>query len=59
MSETREVNAQTAHEAIEDVTSHVAFSPHHVQARLNAPSAGGPGDEGGLPAGQTWRLEKL
>jgi hypothetical protein len=30
VSETWEVNAQTAHEAIEDITSHIAFSPHHV-----------------------------
>jgi hypothetical protein len=52
------VNAQTAHEAIEDITSHIAFSPHHVEASLNAPSAGGPSDEGGLPPGQMRRLEK-
>jgi len=58
VSETWEVNAQTAHEAIEDMTSHIAFSPHHVEASLNAPSAGGPSDEGGLPPGQMRRLEK-
>ena len=34
VSEQWEVNAATAHEAVEDVTAHIRFPPHHVEARM-------------------------
>ena len=33
-SEEWEVNAETAHEAVKAVTTHLRFQPHHVEARL-------------------------
>ena len=33
-SEQWEVNAATAHEAVRDVTAHIRFPPHHVEARM-------------------------
>jgi hypothetical protein len=36
VSEQWEVNAATAHEAVEDVTAHIRFPPHHVEARMRA-----------------------
>jgi hypothetical protein len=35
-SEQWEVNAASAHEAIRDVTAHIRFPPHHVEARLRS-----------------------
>ena len=35
VSERWEVNAATAHEAVEDVTAHIRFPPHHVEARMH------------------------
>jgi hypothetical protein len=32
-----EVNAETAHEAVEQVTTRLRFAPHHVEARLCSP----------------------
>jgi hypothetical protein len=34
-----EVSANTAHEAIKEVTSHIRFPPHHVEAKLHPRSA--------------------
>jgi hypothetical protein len=34
VSERWEVNAATAHEAVEDVTAHIRFAPHHVGVRM-------------------------
>jgi hypothetical protein len=36
-SERWEVNADTAHDAVEKVTSRLRFHPHHVEARLCSP----------------------
>jgi hypothetical protein len=33
-SEQWEVNAETAHEAVKTVSTHLRFQPHHVEARL-------------------------
>jgi hypothetical protein len=33
-SEQWEVNAETAHGAVQAVTTHLRFQPHHVEARL-------------------------
>lgn len=32
-----EVNANTAHEAIKEVTTRLRFPPHHVEAKLHSP----------------------
>ncbi len=32
-----EVNAATAHDAVKEVTSHIRFHPHHVEARRSLP----------------------
>jgi hypothetical protein len=36
-SEQWEVNAATAQEAVREVTTHIRFQPHHVEAKLCAP----------------------
>ena len=36
-SEQWEVNAATAHEAVKEVTTHLRFQPHHVEARIFLP----------------------
>jgi hypothetical protein len=33
-SETWEVNADAAHDAIKQATMHIRFQPHHVEAKL-------------------------
>jgi hypothetical protein len=33
-SEQWEVNAETAHDAVKAVSTHIRFRPHHVEARL-------------------------
>jgi hypothetical protein len=33
-SEQWEVNADTAHDAVKAVTTHLRFNPHHIEARL-------------------------
>lgn len=33
-----EVNADTAHEAIREVTARIHFPPHHVEAKLRSPA---------------------
>jgi hypothetical protein len=40
-SEQWEVNADTAHEALRAVTTHLRFQPHHVEARLCSAEAEG------------------
>lgn len=39
-SEQWEVNADTAHDAVKAVTTHLRFHPHHVDARLCSDGAG-------------------
>lgn len=36
-SEQWEVNADTAHDAVKEVTTHIRFQPHHVEAKLCLP----------------------
>lgn len=36
-----EVNAAMAHDAIEEVTKHLRFNPHHVEAKLCLPEDAG------------------
>lgn len=36
-SEQWEVNAATAHDAVKEVTTHIRFPPHHVEAKLSLP----------------------
>jgi len=36
-SEQWEVNADTAHDAVKEVTTRLRFQPHHVEARLCSP----------------------
>lgn len=36
-SELWEVNAATAHDAVEEVTTHIHFRPHHVEAKIFLP----------------------
>ena len=36
-SELWEVNAATAHDAIKEVTTHIRFHPHHVEAKMSLP----------------------
>ncbi len=48
-----EVNADTELLALEEVSKHVRFRPHHVEANLR-PMVGG--DEAGLLPGQVRRL---
>jgi len=38
-SEQWEVNADTAHDAVKEATTHIRFRPHHVEARIR--SSGG------------------
>jgi hypothetical protein len=33
-SEQWEVNAASAHEAVKEITAHIRFPPHHVEARV-------------------------
>jgi len=40
-SEQWEVNADTAHDAVKAVTTHLRFHPHHIEARLCSAEAGG------------------
>jgi hypothetical protein len=39
-SEQWQVNADTAHDAVKAVTTHLRFHPHHVEARLCSADAG-------------------
>lgn len=36
-SERWEVTADTAHDAVKEVTTHLRFQPHHVEARRSLP----------------------
>jgi len=50
-----EVNAATAHDAVREVTVHIRFPPHHIEARLCMPEdpEAVPTD---LPPGQARRV---
>ena len=39
-SEQWEVNADSAHDAVGSVTTHLRFQPHHVEARLGSAASG-------------------
>jgi hypothetical protein len=54
-SEQWEVNADTAHDAVEAVTTHLRFHPHHVEARLYL-AEGDKARTAELPPGEARRL---
>jgi hypothetical protein len=51
-SEQWEVNAATAHEAVEEAMRHIRFLPHHVEARLCTPGLEEASSKVDLPRGQ-------
>ena len=55
-SERWEVNAETAHDALKAVATHLRFQPHHVEARRCAPEAMQEAVAAGLSPGQARRL---
>ena len=55
-SEQWEVNAATAHEAVRDVTAHIRFPPHHVEARVRARESGSAPLTTDLRPGQARRI---
>lgn len=55
-SEQWEVNAPTAHDAVREVTTHIRFQPHHVEARHRTSQAGSDSGEAELPPGHARRV---
>lgn len=55
-SEQWEVNAATAHEAVKDVSAHIRFPPHHVEARKRAREGEDAPLTSGLQPGQARRI---
>ena len=55
-SEQWQVNAATADEAIKDVTPHVRFPPHHIEARPLSSEGENVPDVSGLEPGQARRI---
>lgn len=53
-SEQWEVNAASAHDAVEEVTTHIRFRPHHVEAKLCSPEDKNRGTD--LRPGQARRI---
>jgi hypothetical protein len=51
-----EVNAETAHDALKAVATHLRFQPHHVEARQCAPEAIQEAIAAGLSPGEARRL---
>jgi hypothetical protein len=55
-SEQWEVNADTAHDAVKEVTTHIRFPPHHVEARLCLPEVEDKALAIDLPPGDARRI---
>jgi hypothetical protein len=55
-SESWEVNADSAHDAVKAVSTHLRFHPHHVEARLCSAKAEDKAYAVGLRPGQARRL---
>lgn len=55
-SEQWEVNADTAHDAVKEVTAHIRFRPHHVEARLRSPDGEKALRASGLQPGEVRRV---
>jgi hypothetical protein len=56
VSEQWEVNAATAHDAVKEVTTHLRFQPHHVEARHRLPVTEDNARAINLPPGQARRI---
>jgi len=56
-SEQWEVNAETAHDAVKEVTTRLRFRPHHVEARLRPPEAGEKAGAIDLQPGEARRIQ--
>jgi hypothetical protein len=54
-SEQWEVSAATAHDAVRDVTAHIRFHPHHIEAQLCSSEGQAPAQSGDLEPGQVRR----
>lgn len=54
-SEQWQVNATTAHAAVKEVTTHIRFPPHYVEAKLSL--SGDEGRKGDLAPGQVRRIK--
>lgn len=55
-SEQWEVNADMAHDAVKEVTKHLRFRPHHVEARLCVPERQDKALAIDIPPGQARRI---
>jgi hypothetical protein len=55
-SERWEVNADTAHDVVKSVATHIRFQPHHVEARLCSAEAEDKNLTGNLLPGEARRL---
>jgi hypothetical protein len=55
-SERWEVNADTAHDAVRAVATHLRFQPHHVEARLHSAEADDKAFARNLRPGEARRL---
>ena len=55
-SEQWEVNANTPHDAVREVTTHIRFPPHHVEARLQSHDVADRAHAAGLLPGQARRI---
>jgi len=55
-SEQWEVSADTAHEAVKQVSMNLRYQPHHVEARRTSPKNEGQARAGDLPHGQMRRI---
>lgn len=55
-SEQWEVNADTAHQALAQVTTHFCFHPHHVEVRLRLPEGEEKARTNDLPPGKARRV---
>lgn len=59
VSEQWEVNASTAHDAVREVTTHIRFPPHHVEARHRNSEADEKAGDANLPPGHARRIPSL
>jgi hypothetical protein len=57
-SEQWQVIAATAADAVRDVSTHLRFQPHHIEARMGAPETEDEARKRGLQPGEPWRLSQ-
>jgi len=53
-----EVNAETAHDAVKAVATHLRFQPHHVEARRCEPEGADKAVTGDLSPGEARRVSQ-